>query len=136
MTPVDAGVQAETALDTLRTPLDTLRTALGRLLAADRRLRGHDQRRRGELSHSHVRALFVLLREEEATAGTLARVAGLNPATVTGMVDHLEHLGLVERRRDDQDRRVCYLSLTEAGRAQVAAKERRWHETLRAAFWK
>ena len=50
------------------------------------------------------------------------------------MIDHLEHLGLVERRRDDQDRRVCYLSLTEAGRAQVAAKERRWHETLRAAF--
>jgi DNA-binding MarR family transcriptional regulator len=130
---VGAGDAGHT-LETIGTSLDTLRAAVGRMLAADRRLRGHDQRRRGELSHAHVRALFVLMREREATAGMLARVAGLNPATVTGMVDHLERLGLVERRRDDQDRRVCYLSLTDAGRDQVAAKEQRWHETLRSAF--
>jgi MarR family transcriptional regulator, organic hydroperoxide resistance regulator len=115
-------------------PLDELRFAVGRLLAADRRLRGRDQRRRGELSHAHVRALFVLMHEEEATAGTVAKAAELNPATVTAMIDQLEGAGLVQRRRDEQDRRVCWVSLTEAGRAQVAEKEQRWNHALLTAF--
>ncbi|MBO0730301.1 MAG: winged helix-turn-helix transcriptional regulator [Acidimicrobiaceae bacterium] len=120
--------------DTREVGLEEVRNSAGRLLAAERRLRGADQRRGGGLTHAHVRALFVLLQEQEATAGTLARVAELNPASVTAMIDQLEGLGLVQRRRDGRDRRVCWVSLTEAGKAQVAEKQRVWHDVVAEAF--
>lgn len=112
-----------------------LRQAIGRLLAADRRLRARDQQRRnGTLSHAHTRALFVLMQQDEVTAGTLAKAAELNPASVTAMIDHLEAEGLVQRRRDQQDRRQCWVSLTDIGRKEVEEKERRWRARMDAAM--
>jgi DNA-binding MarR family transcriptional regulator len=72
--------------------------------------------------------------EEEATAGRLAREAELNPASVTAMIDQLEAQGLVQRRRDEQDRRVCWISLTKRGKSEVGEKETRWSQRLAAAF--
>lgn len=101
-----------------------LRHSFGRFLAAERRLRGREGRPGGTLSSSHMRALFILLREAEATPGALAKAADLNPASVTAMIDQLEAHGLVERRRDTHDRRSFLISLTPAGRARVEEKER------------
>ena len=42
------------------------------------------------------------------------------------MLDHLEDAGVVERRRGEQDRRVCVVSLTDSGRALVDEKRERW----------
>ncbi len=117
-----------------RPGLERLRHAVHVFSAAERRLRGRYQRRGESLSHGHLRALFVLIAEEEVTAGRLARDAELNPASVTAMVDQLEAQGLVQRRRDDQDRRVCWISLTDQGRAEVAEKEARWSQRLAEAF--
>jgi len=114
--------------------LDQLRHAVHVFSAAERRLRGRYQRRGESLSHGHLRALFVLIAEDEVTAGRLARDAELNPASVTAMVDQLEAQGLVQRRRDDHDRRVCWISLTEQGRSEVAEKETRWRQRLAEAF--
>lgn len=103
---------------------EALRVALVRFLAADRKLRGRDGRTGGaNPPFSQLRALFLLLDEPEVTAGTLARVAEVNPASVTAMVDQLEAAGIVERRRDTEDRRAVKISLTEAGRIKVRAKE-------------
>lgn len=102
--------------------------------AAERRLQGRYQRAGESLSHGHLRALFVLTAEPEATAGRVAREADLNPASVTAMVDQLEARGLVERRRDDHDRRLCWISLTGQGRAEVADKKARWSRRLSEAF--
>ena len=109
---------------------ETLRQSLGRFLAAERRLRGREGRPGGTLSSSHLRALFILLREPEATPGALAKAADLNPASVTAMIDQLEAQGLVERRRDTHDRRSIKVSLTVPGRERVEQKER----YLRARF--
>jgi MarR family transcriptional regulator, organic hydroperoxide resistance regulator len=117
-----------------RPGLERLRHAVHVLSAAERRLRGRYQRRGESLSHGHLRALFVLIAEGEVTAGRLARDAELNPASITAMVDQLESQGLVQRRRDDQDRRVCWISLTELGQAEVADKEARWSRRLAEAF--
>ncbi len=112
-------------------PYDELRRSIGRLLAADRRLKGREQHRKGAtLSHSHLRALFVLTKQEEATAGALAKEADLNPASVTAMIDQLEGRGLVQRRRDGQDRRQCWVSLTDAGRREVEEKEQYWRRQM------
>ncbi len=45
----------------------------------------------------------------------LAGRIGCDPSHVTGMADRLEDLGLVERRANDQDRRVKLLVLTAEG---------------------
>jgi MarR family transcriptional regulator, organic hydroperoxide resistance regulator len=114
---------------------DDLRATISRLLAADRRQRGRDQQRRdGTLSHAQLRSLFVLVRQDEVTVGTLAKAADLNPASITAMIDQLEEAGLVSRRRDIQDRRQSWVALTEAGRQQVAEKERYWRAQMDEAF--
>jgi DNA-binding MarR family transcriptional regulator len=58
------------------------------------------------------------------TPSELAREASLSQATVTGILDRLEARGLVERRRDNKDRRRVSLHLTEEGRllSQAAPK--------------
>lgn len=115
--------------------LDPLRRAVGSLLAADRRLRSRDQQRRTDtLTNSHLRALHVLTQQDRATAGALAKAADLNPASVTAMVDQLEERGLVSRHRDGQDRRQCWIALTDAGREQVEEKERYWRTRMAETF--
>lgn len=59
-------------------------------------------------------------------AGNLAKSAGLNPASVTAMLDQLESNGIVERRRVGHDRRVCMVALTDKGRRIVDEKRSRW----------
>jgi MarR family transcriptional regulator, organic hydroperoxide resistance regulator len=103
--------------------MGALRDAVALLMGADRRRRSVVTRGEG-LSHTHLRAMFLVLRQGEATAGDLARAADLNPASVTAMVNRLQRRGLVERRRHAEDRRVCLVALTRTGQAVVAAQER------------
>ncbi len=51
-----------------------------------------------------------------ATHAELARRCFFTPATLTGVVDTLEKAGYVRRERDESDRRVVWLVLTDAGR--------------------
>jgi DNA-binding MarR family transcriptional regulator len=107
-------------------PLDELRLALFELLGAERRLRARQPQRSEGLTNAQVRALAVLHRAEEVTAGELAKSADLNPASVTAMLDHLESRGIIERKRGTADRRVCIVSLSPAGRALFEEHRARW----------
>ncbi len=49
----------------------------------------------------------------------LAREVSLSQATVTGIIDRLERSRLVERRRDQKDRRQISIFITEKGRELV-----------------
>jgi DNA-binding MarR family transcriptional regulator len=106
--------------------LDELRMAMGELFGAERRLRGREQQQPRDLTHSQLRALIVLDKSVEVTAGELAKSADLNPASVTAMLAQLETNGIVERRRGSQDRRVCIVSLTDKGRRIVEEKRANW----------
>lgn len=55
-----------------------------------------------------------------ATHTELARRCLITPATLTGIVDTLERAGYVRRERDQADRRVVWLVVTEAGAQRVA----------------
>ncbi len=114
--------------------LAELRSAFAELSGADRRLRGRDPRGPGELSTAQVRALIQLAKDEQVTAGELAKRAELSPGAMTAMLDQLEDADMVSRRRSTADRRQVIVALTEHGRSALASKralwERAWREGL------
>jgi DNA-binding MarR family transcriptional regulator len=89
--------------------------AFGEFLTAQRRLRGRDARNPGDLSFAQLRVLAALEPGAGSPTGHLAERAGVSPATVTGMLDHLEQMGVVTRSRSDEDRRVVLTRLTDEG---------------------
>jgi MarR family transcriptional regulator, organic hydroperoxide resistance regulator len=106
--------------------LDEVRLAFVELLGAERRLRSREQNRSRDLTQSQLRALSALSKVDEVTAGELAKSADLNPASVTAMLDQLEANDIIERRRAEQDRRMCMVSLTEKGRAILDERQANW----------
>jgi DNA-binding MarR family transcriptional regulator len=90
--------------------------AFGELLVAQRRLRGRDARHTGELSFAQARVLAELEDDAGCPASKLAEKAGMTPASVTCMLDTLEHKGLVTRVRSERDRRIVLTHLTDRGR--------------------
>jgi len=90
--------------------------AFGALLVAQRRLRGRDARHTGELSFAQARVLAEIEDDADCPANKLAEKAGMTPASVTCMLDTLEHKGLVRRVRSERDRRIVLTHLTDRGR--------------------
>jgi MarR family transcriptional regulator, organic hydroperoxide resistance regulator len=70
-----------------------------------------------ELSPPQLGALKALDPDNPLAMSELAEVLGCDNSNVTGIVDRLEHRGLVERRPADHDRRVKLLALTSEGLA-------------------
>ena len=106
--------------------LSELQEALARLFAAERRMRGREQREEGELTTAHVRALFALGGQDESTAGRIAEVARMSPASVTGVLDDLDRAALIDRCRSETDRRQVLVSLSAKGKALLSARQRLW----------
>ena len=69
--------------------------------------------------------LFAIGREGPITLGELATREHVAPPTITKSIDKLDADGLVERIRDEADRRVCRVALTTAGRKQIDANRSR-----------
>jgi DNA-binding MarR family transcriptional regulator len=100
--------------------LNVLRASFGELMGAERRLRGRDPR------HAQIRALMQIAKDEQITAGTLAKRAELSPGAMTAMLDQLEDGGVITRRRSETDRRQVIVQLTDRGHEVVAEKRARW----------
>ncbi|MBC8391299.1 MAG: MarR family transcriptional regulator [Deltaproteobacteria bacterium] len=49
------------------------------------------------------------------SSADLSRKLYVTPSNITGIIDRLEKKGLVERNRQDADRRIALLTLTESG---------------------
>jgi DNA-binding MarR family transcriptional regulator len=56
---------------------------------------------------------------DRLTARDLGRECHMLASTITGVIDRLESAGHVRRERDQRDRRVVWISLTDAGRQLV-----------------
>ena len=68
------------------------------------------------LSPAGLGVLRVLVARDGLKSSEVAARGWSTPATVTSVVDTLVRDGYVQRRRDDEDRRVVRLFVTEAGR--------------------
>ncbi len=83
----------------------------------------------GRLSLVHLNILFLLDVEGPMPMRSLAEAMDVSQASATGIVDRMEQRDLVERQRDDEDRRVVRVALTAEGSRLIAgmAAERRDH---------
>lgn len=73
------------------------------------------------INRTDGRCLDVVDRRGQVTAGELAKEVGLTTGAVTAMVDRLETAGLLQRTRDQQDRRKVLIQLTPDAK-QIAAE--------------
>ncbi|MGI8714452.1 MAG: MarR family winged helix-turn-helix transcriptional regulator [Solirubrobacteraceae bacterium] len=117
-----------------REPARELGLAFKGVLASVRRLRGRETRSVSCLSDAQYGLLFGLRDQDEVSAGELATLADLSPASTTQMLDALEAAGLVRRERSLKDRRVVLTSLTERGHALLEERHARiaprWNAAL------
>lgn len=65
---------------------------------------------------AYLGVLLSLWREDGLKLGQLARRAGLEPSTMTGLLDRMERDGLAYRAADAKDRRSQVAFLTDTGR--------------------
>jgi DNA-binding MarR family transcriptional regulator len=88
------------------------------------------------LSEGRLHALFALKSapERQLPLGELADQLEVTPRNVTGLIDHLERDGLVERIDDPADRRLTYARLTVAGAKRLdGMREEGLHWQLKIA---
>lgn len=76
----------------------------------------------GELTLPERSALGRLDRNGPSTAAELARIEQISPQAMGITLGVLEEKGLVERRRDEGDRRRAVTSLTDKGREMLRLK--------------
>ena len=119
-------MSATVATDRREQSLEELRLSLHELLTAHRRLRSRDSRHHGTIGFVHFRLLAELRRQGRLAPSSLAAAADLSPATVTGMLEALVDAGLVERQRDETDRRIVWATLTPRGRREFDRQKARF----------
>ena len=99
---------------------DTSAIAARLRVSATRLARQLRQESSAGLSPSQVSALVSIERFGPLTQGALAEQERVAPPSVTKVVTKLEAAGLVERRLDEKDRRVAWITLTAAGTTYLA----------------
>ncbi len=75
----------------------------------------------GDLTYSQFAVLEALYHLGSLTQGNVSTKVLKSGSNVTTVIDNLERDGLVRRERHDQDRRVIYVHLTEAGKRKIEA---------------
>ncbi len=68
-----------------------------------------------DISYQQINVLY-LVRIDNASMADMARMLGVAPTVITGLVDRLEARGLIRREAHPSDRRRIQLVLTERGR--------------------
>jgi len=71
----------------------------------------------GQVKPAYLGVLMSLWNEEGIKVADLGSRAGLEPSTMTGLLDRMEREGLVERSPSLTDRRVLNITLTAEGRS-------------------
>lgn len=94
----------------------------------DRRAKEHD------LTRARWQVLWLLSREEGLKQAELADRLDVAPISLGRQLDNLEQEGLVERRKDSQDRRCFRIYLTAAAQPALAVLKALAEQTRAEAF--
>lgn len=85
----------------------------------------------GRLSAPQLRTICVIGRNEDIRMKDIADRMELTTGTVTVMIDRLQTMGLVERRRNELDRRSYKILLSEKGKVYYEEHCRRQRDLVR-----
>lgn len=107
--------------------------ALGRLCHLQHN-RIHDLMDDLGLYRGQGRALDILWQNDGCTHGDLAQALGVQPATVSKMIQRMERAGFVGRRADPKDQRVSRVFLSETGRQLKQQVDARFDQLEREAI--
>jgi DNA-binding MarR family transcriptional regulator len=83
---------------------------------------------------AYLGVLLALWNEDGLKANDLSKRAGLEPSTMTGLLDRMERDGLVKRQPDPNDRRANRIHLTQDGVDAEASATKIVTKTLEKAF--
>lgn len=77
---------------------------------------------------------FTLLQfveqHQSTTASEIAQYFGVGRSAITALVNRLVEKSLLERKRNEEDRRIIYLSLTDRGKLVVIETEKQINRFL------
>jgi DNA-binding MarR family transcriptional regulator len=80
-------------------------------------------------------AVIVLLNEhKEMSISDISQKMGLSKSTVSGIIDRMERMGIVRRKRSDQDRRIVAAVLTEQFQRHGSELEQSFNALLCGVF--
>jgi DNA-binding MarR family transcriptional regulator len=71
------------------------------------------------VSMPQIYILITLLERGSTTVSELASLLSISAPSASSIVDRMEESGLVSRERDDIDRRIVHVAITERGRSVV-----------------
>ncbi len=71
------------------------------------------------ISSSRYELLYELYNTEEINQSSLQKAVNIDGAAITRHIKQLEASGMVTRRRNPDDNRVVFVSLTEEGRKKI-----------------
>jgi DNA-binding MarR family transcriptional regulator len=90
-----------------------------------------------DLTPSQIKSLFAFrVDDEEYPIGELGRNAQVKSSTMTDMIDRLEKEKIAERIRDDGDRRVVKVRLTDKGKSTKREFTQKTRKGVETAFSK
>lgn len=78
-----------------------------------------------DLTNDQHYTLRYIHHSENCTSTELAEVFDVKKSAITAIITRLFEKGLIERTRDEKDRRVVYLTLSEKGRELFSETEER-----------
>ncbi len=110
-TDAEAARQRRRSITAIKESLRALRSQLSLL--------NHHVGARVDLRDGDLDCLDLINRDGPLSPSTLARRAGLHPATMTGILDRLERGGWVARERDPSDRRAVVVRAVRDRNAEV-----------------
>ncbi|CAM3974806.1 MarR family transcriptional regulator [Paenibacillus alkaliterrae] len=71
------------------------------------------------LTEGQLNVLELLLQHQPMKPSDLLQYLSTTPAAITTLLDRMERNGLIERTRDDNDRRIVWVSVLEKGKAEA-----------------
>jgi len=84
----------------------------------------------GDVTSDQHYMLRYINNAEVCTSTELAETFNVNKSAITAIINRLWEKGLIQRNRDEKDRRVVYLTLTEEGKNLFNETESRIHQLV------
>ncbi|SDK48597.1 MarR family winged helix-turn-helix transcriptional regulator [Sediminibacillus albus] len=83
-----------------------------------------------ELTSDQFATLRYVQKKQPCTSSDIAHEFAIGKSAVTAQINRMVERGLIDRQRDEEDRRIVYLSLTPTGEETMAEGTQRLYEVL------